>query len=55
MACLGMPFVLSYTITIYWIFRGKVRIDRFSYSVDLLSDRGNVAIDCHDDIPTSED
>lgn len=30
-ACLGMPFVLSYTITIYWIFRGKVRLDRFSY------------------------
>ena len=31
MACLGMPFVLSYTITVYWIFRGKVRLDRFSY------------------------
>jgi cytochrome d ubiquinol oxidase subunit II len=31
MACLGMPFVLSYTITIYWIFRGKVQLDRFSY------------------------
>jgi cytochrome bd ubiquinol oxidase subunit II len=31
MACLGMPFVLSYTVTIYWIFRGKVRRDRFSY------------------------
>jgi cytochrome d ubiquinol oxidase subunit II len=30
-ACLGMPFVLTYTITIYWVFRGKVRIDRFSY------------------------
>jgi cytochrome d ubiquinol oxidase subunit II len=30
-ACLGMPFVLSYTIAIYWVFRGKVRIDRFSY------------------------
>ncbi len=30
-ACLGMPFVLAYTITIYWVFRGKVRIDRFSY------------------------
>jgi cytochrome d ubiquinol oxidase subunit II len=31
MACLGLPFVLAYTITIYWVFRGKVRIDRFSY------------------------
>jgi cytochrome d ubiquinol oxidase subunit II len=30
-AFLGLPFVLSYTITIYWIFRGKVRLDRFSY------------------------
>jgi cytochrome d ubiquinol oxidase subunit II len=30
-ACLGMPFVLSYTIVIYWVFRGKVRLDRFSY------------------------
>ncbi|HEY7424887.1 MAG TPA: cytochrome d ubiquinol oxidase subunit II [Gemmataceae bacterium] len=30
-ACLGMPFVLSYTVAIYWVFRGKVRIDRFSY------------------------
>jgi cytochrome d ubiquinol oxidase subunit II len=30
-ACLGMPFVLSYTAVVYWVFRGKVRIDRFSY------------------------
>ena len=30
-AALGMPFVLAYTITVYWIFRGKVRLDRFSY------------------------
>jgi cytochrome bd ubiquinol oxidase subunit II len=30
-ACLGMPFVLAYTITIYWVFRGKVRLNRFSY------------------------
>jgi cytochrome bd ubiquinol oxidase subunit II len=30
-ALLGMPFVLSYTITINWLFRGKVRLDRFSY------------------------
>jgi cytochrome d ubiquinol oxidase subunit II len=28
---LGMPFVLSYTITIYWVFRGKVQVGRFSY------------------------
>jgi cytochrome d ubiquinol oxidase subunit II len=28
---LGMPFVLSYTITIYWVFRGKVEIGKFSY------------------------
>lgn len=30
-ALLGMPFVLSYTIAIYWVFRGKVRISRDSY------------------------
>ena len=30
-AILGMPFVLAYTISIYWIFRGKVKLDRFSY------------------------
>jgi cytochrome d ubiquinol oxidase subunit II len=30
-AVLGMPFVLSYTITINWLFRGKVRLDKFSY------------------------
>ena len=30
-AFLGLPFVLTYTVTIYWVFRGKVRIDRFSY------------------------
>jgi len=30
-ALIGMPFVLSYTITVYWVFRGKVRLDRFSY------------------------
>jgi cytochrome d ubiquinol oxidase subunit II len=27
----GMPFVLTYTITIYWIFRGKVELGKFSY------------------------
>jgi len=30
-AFLGLPFVLTYTVTIYWVFRGKVRIERFSY------------------------
>lgn len=30
-ALIGMPFVCSYTIAIYWIFRGKVKIDKFSY------------------------
>lgn len=31
MAIIGMPFVLAYTISIYWIFRGKVKIDSMSY------------------------
>lgn len=30
-ALLGMPLVLSYTISIYWIFRGKVKLDAHSY------------------------
>jgi cytochrome d ubiquinol oxidase subunit II len=30
-AFLGVPFVLAYTISIYWIFRGKVKIDSHSY------------------------
>lgn len=30
-AVLGMPFVLTYTIIIYRVFRGKVRIGSFSY------------------------
>ncbi len=30
-AIIGMPFVLAYTISIYWIFRGKVKLDQFSY------------------------
>jgi cytochrome d ubiquinol oxidase subunit II len=30
-ACLGIPFVLAYTATIYWVFRGKVQIGKFSY------------------------
>jgi cytochrome d ubiquinol oxidase subunit II len=30
-AFLGMPFVLVYTAVIYWMFRGKVEIGKFSY------------------------
>jgi len=30
-AAIGMPLVLSYTAIIYWTFRGKVEIGRFSY------------------------
>lgn len=30
-AGLGIPFVLAYTATIYWVFRGKVQIGKFSY------------------------
>lgn len=30
-ACIGAPLVLSYTIAVYWIFRGKVKIDKNSY------------------------
>src|SRR5512138_3658944 len=30
-ACLGIPFVLSYTFAIFWVFRGKVKIGHFSY------------------------
>ncbi len=30
-ALIGVPLVLSYTASIYWVFRGKVRLDRFSY------------------------
>jgi len=30
-ACIGVPVVIAYTICIYWIFRGKVKIDRMSY------------------------
>ena len=31
MACIGVPMVLAYTIGIYYIFRGKVRITETSY------------------------
>lgn len=30
-AIIGIPFVLAYTISIYWVFRGKVKIDSMSY------------------------
>ena len=30
-AAIGVPVVLTYTVCIYWIFRGKVKIDRLSY------------------------
>jgi cytochrome d ubiquinol oxidase subunit II len=30
-ALLGIPAVLAYSASIYWIFRGKVKIDRMSY------------------------
>lgn len=30
-ALIGMPIVIAYTVTIYWIFRGKVKIDKHSY------------------------
>jgi cytochrome d ubiquinol oxidase subunit II len=30
-ALIGIPLVLAYTISIYWIFRGKVRLDSMSY------------------------
>ena len=30
-AIIGIPFVLTYTISIYWVFRGKVKLDASSY------------------------
>jgi cytochrome bd ubiquinol oxidase subunit II len=30
-ALIGAPLVLSYTTSVYWIFRGKVRLDSNSY------------------------
>jgi cytochrome d ubiquinol oxidase subunit II len=30
-ACIGVPVVIAYTVCIYWIFRGKVKVDRMSY------------------------
>jgi len=30
-ALLGMPLVVAYTVSIYWIFRGKVKLSDSSY------------------------
>jgi cytochrome d ubiquinol oxidase subunit II len=30
-AAIGMPFVLTYTAIIYWVFRGKVVLSEMSY------------------------
>ena len=30
-AFFGMPFVIAYTATVYWVFRGKVQLGKFSY------------------------
>ena len=30
-AFIGAPLVLGYTATVYWVFRGKTRLDKFSY------------------------
>jgi len=30
-ALIGMPLVLGYTFSIYWIFRGKVKLESTSY------------------------
>jgi cytochrome d ubiquinol oxidase subunit II len=30
-AAIGMPLVVSYTASIYWVFRGKVKLDANSY------------------------
>ncbi len=30
-AIIGMPFVITYTAVIYWMFRGKVKLGSFSY------------------------
>ena len=30
-ALTGVPVVLAYTVSIYWIFRGKVKLDKMSY------------------------
>jgi cytochrome d ubiquinol oxidase subunit II len=30
-ALIGVPVVLAYTVSIYWIFQGKVKLDKMSY------------------------
>jgi len=30
-AFLGMPFVIAYSAVVYWVFRGKVHVGKFSY------------------------
>jgi cytochrome d ubiquinol oxidase subunit II len=30
-ALIGMPFVITYTGVVYWVFRGKTKLDEFSY------------------------
>ena len=30
-ALIGIPFIIAYTISIYWIFRVKVKLDQMSY------------------------
>lgn len=30
-AIIGIPFIASYTTVVYWVFRGKVKLDDFSY------------------------
>jgi cytochrome d ubiquinol oxidase subunit II len=30
-AILGLPFVISYTVIVYWVFHGKVQLGKFSY------------------------
>jgi cytochrome d ubiquinol oxidase subunit II len=30
-ALIGLPVVLAYSVSIYWIFRGKVRLDKMNY------------------------
>jgi cytochrome d ubiquinol oxidase subunit II len=30
-AALGIPFVLAYTAAVYWVFRGKVKINPTSF------------------------
>lgn len=31
MAAVGMPFVFAYTAAIYWVFRGKTKVDKHGY------------------------